>query len=95
MDNRGNQSITDSLTVTVKYFGTVASWVGKKEENLEVPAEIDASLQTVRERIKELSKGEILYTVLLNGTSIHTVDAASTKINKGDIFTVVPVVLGG
>lgn len=89
MDKRGNQ------TVTVKYFGTVANWVGKKEENLDVPEEFGESLHTVRERIKQLSNGEILYTVLYNGTSIHTVDKSTARVNKGDVFTVVPVVLGG
>ncbi len=82
-------------TVTVQYFGTVATWIGLKEENLMVPADFSSCINEVGRRLEELTQGKLLYTVLYNGRNISLIDPGTARIRDNDVFSVVPVVQGG
>lgn len=84
-----------NCTVTIKYFGTVSKWTGISEEKLETAADFTSSVEKLRKRIEQLTEGKVLYSILHNGKAINTINQETARISEGDIFNVVPVILGG
>jgi molybdopterin converting factor small subunit len=84
-----------TVGIALHYFGTIAKWTGIKKENLEVEEKFETCMGTLRERVNGLTEGKVLYSILYNGSSVSALDPPPRAVKEGDIFTVVPVILGG
>lgn len=84
-----------NVSVKLNFFGTVSNWSGVKSEDLEVVENFTACLEMVDKRVKELTGGKVLYSILYNGSAVSTIDPLPDAAREGDVFTIVPVILGG
>ncbi len=83
------------MTVSLKILGSIAAQTGVRELTLQVDGDFRRGLAEVKARVDELTQGRVLYHLAHNGVSLAQVEAETARIQEGDQFTVLPVVLGG
>jgi molybdopterin converting factor small subunit len=84
-----------TVSVKLEFFGTIAKLTGIKSEELKADEDFTVCLEQVARRIKELTRGKVLYSILYNGSAVSALDSPPKPVKEGDVFTVVPVILGG
>ena len=88
----------DKVRIKIIFFGAFA----KKQQEKEVEINVENSMNSVCKKIDEIiieRKGEkVFYVLLFNGVN-YSVKEKELKekliLKNGDIFTVVPIVIGG
>ncbi len=85
----------ETKTIAVKFLGSIASLAGVEELGMEVDADLRRAAAQVKVRIEEMTGGKVLYNLAHNGVTIARVGADTVPIRDGDLFTVIPVLLGG
>ena len=85
----------EKKAVSLKMLGSIAALTGVAELAMEVDGDFRRGMAEVKARVDELTEGKILYHMAYNGISLARVDAEAVRIQEGDQFVVLPVVLGG
>ena len=57
----------DTVTVKIKFFGTIASLSGLKEFSAPVRREREKGLEDINRIVREKAGNQVLYTILING----------------------------
>jgi molybdopterin synthase sulfur carrier subunit len=90
--------------MTVKYFATYREFTRKKEEDIPLPHDIWALLQSLGERYRGF--GAKLFSadgtevgedtiILVNGRNIAHLEGKNTLLAESDVVSIFPVVAGG
>ena len=81
-----------TIEVKIKFIGSIATSMGMKEITHTIFADFDNGIEDIRMLVQSTA-GNVMFTILLNGCSIELNQKVLFDIN--DVFSVVPIVLGG
>lgn len=82
-------------SVRLVFRGSLARQAGSEPQALEVPDSLEEAIPVIRQAIEANIGRAVLYSVLLNGTSLALRGKPLKRLEDGDEFSVVPVILGG
>ena len=80
--------------VTVRFAATLQTRARTDALRLSVPAKQHEAVQAVKAAVEARIGNDVLYTMVYNEKSIWLADRDGV-IMDGDVYTIVPVVLGG
>lgn len=83
------------MTISLKMLGSIAAQTGVAELAMEVDGDFRRGMAEVKARVDALTEGKIPYQMAYNGAFLARVDVEAHRIQDGDQFLVLPVVLGG
>jgi len=83
----------DTVTIKIKFFGSIASGIGLSELLAPVRREKEKGLEDVGRIVREKAGDQVLYTILINGYSHYL--SKKTELYPEDEISIVPIVLGG
>lgn len=77
------------MNITLQYLGNLSEVIGLSSESVE----LSGSLKEVVEEIKDLHPkiSDLSFIISLNGTITHS----DSKVNEGDIISLIPPAPGG
>ena len=83
------------MRISLRMLGSIAAQTGVAELAMEVDGDFRRGMAEVKARVDALTEGKIPYHMAYNGAFLAGVDAEALRIQDGDKFLVLPVVLGG
>lgn len=82
-----------NISVKIKFVGPIAVKMGTKEQLALINSEREKGIEDINRIIKERAGDQILFMILINGSSIYL--NYKPLFDQNDEFSVVPIVLGG
>jgi hypothetical protein len=83
----------ENISVKIKFVGPIAVKMGMKEQLALIRGERKNGIEDINRIIKERAGDQILFMILINGSSIDL--NHKLIFDPNDVFSVVPIVLGG
>lgn len=88
----------DKVRIKIIFFGLFAKNIEEKEVEVEIENNMNSVLKKIDEFIIERKGKKLSYVLLFNGVN-YSIKEKQLKekliLKNGDIFTVVPIVIGG
>lgn len=84
----------NSVTVQVKFMGSISKAVGKDRMQLATSADLETAIGDVKQQILAAAS-DLLYTMLIGGMHYSIALKQGINLQDGDEITVIPVTLGG
>ena len=81
------------INVTIKFMGNIASLMDLKELRTSIRADRHHALADIKNIIRTKAGDQVIFTILVGGASIDL--CTKDVFEEQEIFSVIPVVLGG
>ena len=83
------------VKIKIMFLGEIARRAAIKECHMDVSTDLEFAVNEVREVVISRVGDNTLFSIIINGKSYALMKESISKIVDGDVFAIVPVILGG